>query len=122
MTAGVVGALTLYALNTTRDITIGNVFFYILIVDIGHLILWLFFGRYEFVTVLGTAIAAASFAIWLVHDIQTLMAGKRRSIDIDDYIFGAIIIYQDVVEIFIKILQLMGEKKDDDEDKKNKKK
>ena len=74
-------------------------------------------------TVIGTAIAAASFAVWLVHDIQTLMAGKRRSIDIDDYIFGAIIIYQDVVEIFIKILQLMGEKKgDEEEEKKNKKK
>ena len=94
-----------------------------MIVDLGHLLLWLFFGRYEFVTVIGTAIAAASFAVWLVHDIQTLMAGKRRSIDIDDYIFGAIIIYQDVVEIFIKILQLMGEKKgDEEEEKKNKKK
>jgi len=74
------------------------------------------------VTVVGTSIAGLTVALWLVHDIQTLMAGKRRSIDIDDYIFGAIIIYQDIVEIFIKILQLMGDKKDDEEEKKNKKK
>merc|ERR1712151_585815 len=120
MTTMIVGALTYYAFTTKRDVTIGNVFFYILAIDLFHFVIWMFFGRYEMATVLGSVCAATGFCLYLIHDVQTLMSGKRRKLDVDDYIFGALIIYMDIIQIFIKLLQLFGEKKDDD-DKKNKK-
>merc|ERR1711976_1137793 len=115
MTLGITACLTVYALKTDKDITISNVWAYLCLVSLGHLFLWLFFGRMQIVNVLGIAIAAVSFCFWLVHDIQTLMAGKRIQIQVDDYIYGAIVIYMDIVDIFLKILELMGDKK-----KKNK--
>jgi FtsH-binding integral membrane protein len=38
------------------------------------------------------------------------MGGKRYEVDIDDYIIGAVILYTDIITIFIYLLQLFGEK------------
>jgi FtsH-binding integral membrane protein len=36
------------------------------------------------------------------------MGGKRYELDIDDYIVGAIILYTDIITIFIYLLQILG--------------
>jgi FtsH-binding integral membrane protein len=36
------------------------------------------------------------------------MGGKRYEIEIDDYILGAVILYSDIVTIFLYLLSLFG--------------
>jgi len=118
MTGLLVGGLAAYAMTTKRDFTIGNVIWFILMIDVLHCFIWLFFGRYEFTNILFSIFTATSFCIYLIIDIQTLMSGKRRKMAVDDYIFGALMIYMDIIQIFIKLLELFGEKKDDKKEKK----
>jgi protein lifeguard len=52
------------------------------------------------------------YGIYLVIDIQRLLSESRYGMTLDDYIVGAILIYLDIIMIFIKILRLIGKKKD----------
>lgn len=63
--------------------------------------------------VLQTLYAAAGsllFSVFLVYDIQVLMAGKKIQISPDEYVFAALNLYLDVINIFMFILQLFGKR------------
>ena len=56
------------------------------------------------------------FAAYLVYDTQIIVGGKKRELDIDEYIFGNLIIiynlaslmlYLDIINMFIYILDLL---------------
>ena len=55
-------------------------------------------------------IAVMLFSFYLIYDTQLIMGGKRYEIDIDDYILGAIILYTDIITIFLYLLKLFGGK------------
>lgn len=54
------------------------------------------------------ALGAAVFGIYLVIDTQLIFGGGRYSLSMDDYVAGALILYIDIVQIFLYILQLLG--------------
>lgn len=49
-------------------------------------------------------------SMWVIHDTQMIIGGKKvkYQLDVDDYIIGAIIIYSDIVTIFLYLLELFG--------------
>jgi len=47
------------------------------------------------------------YGVYLIYDTQILMGGKGREMDFDNYILGALQIYVDIVQIFLKILKLL---------------
>ncbi|KAL7670798.1 hypothetical protein ACOME3_005722 [Neoechinorhynchus agilis] len=57
-------------------------------------------------------IGAILFSIFLALDIQLIMGGKRYEISEEDYVFAAIMLYLDIVYIFLYILQLLGVSRD----------
>lgn len=57
-------------------------------------------------TVVAT-ISAMVFGVYLVLDVQKLMGNKKKSIGPDDYVFGAINIYLDVINLFLHILSII---------------
>ncbi len=59
------------------------------------------------------AVFAVIYSVYLVVDTQLVLGGKNRSLQMDDYILGATIIYVDIISLFLKILRLLGKKKDD---------
>lgn len=42
-----------------------------------------------------------------------MLGGRHKSLSLDDYVLGAILIYMDIISLFLKILQIIGKKKDD---------
>ena len=50
------------------------------------------------------------YSIYLVMDTQLIMGGKRYAIEIDDYILGALILYTDIIMIFLYILKMLSNK------------
>merc|ERR1712119_157985 len=113
-------AISVYMLTTERDFTYMNLFAVIFGVDLAYFLIWLFMGFHESAAILYGIAGCTAFSGYLAYDIQLIMGGKRRSIGIDEYILGALIIYMDVINLFIEVLKLFGEKKDDKKEKDEK--
>lgn len=109
ITIALVIALTVYAFITKTDFTtwIGIV---IVIV-----ICFAFFGitvalswnpiLYSLYCALGAIVAG----ILLIIDTQMIVGGERAiQISMDDYVLGALILYVDIVRLFLYILRAMG--------------
>ena len=56
-----------------------------------------------------SSVGALIFSCYLVFDIQLLMHGKRVQLSPDDYVFAALNLYLDIVQLFLHILRLYGE-------------
>jgi len=53
-------------------------------------------------------IGAVLFTVFLAIDTQMIVGGKRHELDPEDHILGAIMLYIDIVYIFLFILQILG--------------
>jgi len=49
-----------------------------------------------------------AFSIFLAVDTQLIMGGKRHEISAEDHVFASVMLYIDVVYIFVFILSLLG--------------
>ncbi|PIO28390.1 hypothetical protein AB205_0173200, partial [Aquarana catesbeiana] len=56
------------------------------------------------------AIAAIVFTLFLAFDTQLVIGNRKHSISPEEYVYGAMKIYTDIVYIFINLLQLVGSK------------
>lgn len=56
---------------------------------------------------------ALLFSIYLIYDTQMMMGGKHKySISPEEYIFAALNLYLDIINIFIYILSIIGASRD----------
>jgi protein lifeguard len=55
-------------------------------------------------------IGVVIFSFYLVYDVQLIIGGKhaRFRFEVDDHMFAALNVYLDVINLFIRILQLFG--------------
>jgi len=69
------------------------------------LIIYLF--RYA---IIGYAAAGALiFMVYIVYDTQLMMGGKHKyAIDPEEYVFAALNLYLDIVNLFMYILSIVG--------------
>jgi FtsH-binding integral membrane protein len=108
MTAGLVISLTVYACTTKTDFTLCGASLFILfacLIMFG-IFAFLFADRimYDIYCCLGVAL----FGVYLVFDTQMIMGGKTHQISMDDYVFAAIMLYIDILQLFIFILKFLG--------------
>ena len=123
ITAAVTLALTVFALQTKIDFTVcggddllgsdlalthcvnSGLLFAVLIVFIIAVFLFSFLARTKW-TMIGIGIGGALiFSCYLIYDTQLMMGGKHKySLSPEEYIFAALNIYLDVVNLFIYIL------------------
>ncbi|XP_032520920.2 protein lifeguard 1-like [Danaus plexippus] len=107
ITAAVCLGLTLFAFQTKWDFTMmGGALVALSMVLLVFGILAIIFRN----NILHTAYAAAGaliFSLYLVYDTQLMMGGKHKySISPEEYIFAALNLYVDIINIFIFILSL----------------
>jgi len=63
----------------------------------------------------GLAIAfALIYSVYLLIDTQMILGNRQKSVDLDNYVLGATIIYMDIISLFLKLLKILGKKKRDD--------
>ena len=109
MTGAIIFALTIYALGTKSDFS--TCVAIILVVVICFVLFGISFAftlsstLHTLWAVFGCIIAG----IILVLDIQYLADGDRGC-SLDDYWLGALIIYVDIIRMFLYVLQAMGSK------------
>jgi FtsH-binding integral membrane protein len=113
MTASLVLGLTCYAWTTKKDFTVyGDFLSSIGAVFLIFSLFSVFFG--PTLRLIYCALGLALFSVYLVYDTQLIIGGedKYAEIENDDYILAAMILYLDIINIFIYILQLLTSNKD----------
>lgn len=117
--------LALYAMTTKSDFTsvgnsvtgnswtkvafglaLFNVIFWVSLINI-------FFVRSSIMDLFLSVALSIVYMIYLLIDIQLVMGGKRNNLTLDNYVMGAMMIYMDIISLFIKLLKIFGKKKDD---------
>ena len=108
-------ALTVYALRTTTSIEVFAAMSFVVYLAMMPLIIISFFvglgGLYTLYCCLGVLL----YSLYLIIDTIMICGGKSMgnvsSISMDDYVIGAMMLYLDIVMLFIYILRILGSSK-----------
>lgn len=108
LTAAVVIALTIYACTTKTDFTVcgGLLFAACMVLFVGSIIG--IFYKNKIYQIILAAVAVLIFSIYLVYDTQLIMGNKENKFSIDDYIVAAMMLYIDIIRLFLEILKLVA--------------
>ena len=108
LTAGIVVSLTIYAMTTKTDFTMmGGLLFMMCMTLILASILGWYFKSPAYQLVL-SSLAVLLFGLYLIYDTQLIIGGKSHELSVDDYIIGALMLYIDIVRIFIEVLRILA--------------
>ncbi|KAH8277857.1 hypothetical protein KR018_008708 [Drosophila ironensis] len=113
ITAAVCLALTLFAMQTKYDFTMmGGIL-------VACMVVFLIFGivaifvKGKIITLVYASIGALLFSVYLIYDTQLMMGGEHKySISPEEYIFAALNLYLDIINIFMYILTIIGASRD----------
>ena len=99
--------LTVYACTTKNDFTVMRGLLIVLGLSVFILfVLCIVLGASELYHYIYCPLAVALFGIYLVYDTQLIVGEKRHKLSYDDYILGALMLYIDIIGIFIHLLRL----------------
>jgi len=114
ITALLVIFLTAFAFQTKIDFTLcrgvlAAVFFVFFFFGLGIAILPLFGVNIAILHLVYSAIGVLIFSVYLIYDTQMMMGGNHKfSISPEEYIFAAIAIYLDILNLFLHILKIVA--------------
>lgn len=114
ITAAVCLALTLFAFQTKWDFTVmGGALLCAVVILFIFGIVAIFLPGNRIVTLVYASLGALIFSLYLVYDTQLMMGGKHKySISPEEYIFAALNLYLDIINIFLYILTIIGVARD----------
>lgn len=101
--------LTLFAFQTKWDFTAMSGILLVCTLVFMCFGFALIFFRGEIVRLVYSCIGALLFSVYLVFDTQLMMGGNHKySLSPEEYVFAALSLYVDVVNLFLMILQIVG--------------
>ena len=115
MTMALTVTLTIYAMTTKRDFTelcgpfmcMGLILIFSISILMSILSMFVFTFTetwYPFAAGFGVIV----YGLFLLIDTQLVVGGGRYELTIDDYIIGAMILYLDIIMMFLELLKLFG--------------
>jgi len=115
ITAGVTFCLTIFAFQTKIDFTVcGGMLCAVLVIFIIAGIMMAFIGQNKWTMIGYGSVGALIFSLYIVYDTQLMMGGKHKySLSPEEYIFAALNIYLDVINLFLYILMIIGAARSD---------
>jgi len=107
--AAVTFALTAFAFQTKYDFTAcGGVLIAVLLCFILFGIFALFWPS-RVLNIVYASIGALIFSLYIVYDTQIMLGGKHKySLSPEEYVFAALNLYLDIINLFLYILQIIG--------------
>jgi len=106
MTCAVTVALTLYACTTKTDFTFAGGLLFVATILLICLGIFSFFTG--FLNTLYCVLGVLLYSIYLIYDTQLVMGKFGLEYVSEDYILAALMIYIDIIQIFLYLLQLFG--------------
>jgi len=105
----IVVALTLFAFQTKIDFTAMYGLMFCLLISLLMFGLMAAIFRSQIMDTLYACFGAFIFSAYIVVDTQMLMGGNHKlSISPEEYIFGALSLYLDIINLFLMLLRLFG--------------
>jgi FtsH-binding integral membrane protein len=114
LTFTVTVVLTIYACTTKTDITVCGGLLWVLgwgFFAICFLLAFVNWGSKETYNTVYLILSVAGlciYALYLIYDTQLIMGGKRYQLTLDDYVLGALVLYIDIIVMFLRILRIIG--------------
>jgi len=111
ITVAIVVGLTIFSFQTKWDFTrFGGILFCMLFVFVLVGFMMIFLRSYfQPLRMVYAGLGALLFSAYLVHDTQLMIGGDHKySISPEEYIFAALNLYLDIINIFLYILQILG--------------
>ncbi|XP_043196653.1 protein lifeguard 1-like [Amphibalanus amphitrite] len=102
-------ALTMFAFQTKYDFTMlnGILFVCLIVLMVFGLFAMIFPGKV--ISLVYASLGALLFSVYLVVDTQMMMGGKHKyTISPEEYIFAALNLYLDIINLFLYILQIVA--------------
>lgn len=112
MTVGITGVLTLYAFKTKKDFTTMWAGLFVLVTVLFLFGFFMIFFYSYWLRLIYSLLAVIVFSIFIIFDTQLIAGGRYGELTYDDYVVGALILYIDIVGLFIYLLSLLGGVKD----------
>lgn len=117
----VVFALTLFACQTSVDFTGCGPYLFVGILCLMSFGFFMWLGSFflsaasmNFMNILYACCGALLFSFYIVYDTQLIIGGKHQRSNefcIDDYAFAAISLYLDIVQLFLFLLRIFGQRR-----------
>merc|ERR1719412_1425961 len=107
----IVLGLTIFALQTKLDFTMLNGLLFVLLLCL--LIFGIFCAIFQdaILNVVYASLGAVIFSCYIVVDTQLMMGGKHKySLDPEEYVFASLNLYLDIINLFLMILSLVGDR------------
>lgn len=109
-TSILVGCLTIYAQNTESDFTDMGPYLFVGCICLMMFGFFLLFVHAPFAHKIYCCLGILLFSFFLVYDTQLIMGGGHVQLEVDQYCSGALQLYLDVIQLFLYILQLFGDR------------
>ena len=109
MTCFITIALTFYACTTKTDFTVCNSLLFIGSCIMLLFGIFVFFTQSKIMHIAMCCFGVFLYSIYLVYDTQLIIGNKENRLDYDDYILGALMLYLDIINLFIYLLQILKE-------------
>lgn len=106
-------ACTLYACYTEEDYTTSSLVVIILSVLLLVLFIVTLFTDSPFIRNLYCVVGVFLFSMYLIIDTQMIIGGKSIELRVDEYALAALLLYIDIIQIFLYILQLLSNNNND---------
>lgn len=107
---GVTIGLTIYAYKTKKDFTTMGGMIWSLIISLILFSFFMIFFYSSFTHLLFCLFAIFVYSFFIIYDTQLIAGGRYAELTYDDYILGSVMLYIDIIGLFLYILSLLGNK------------
>lgn len=114
ITAVVVAGLTAYAMRTNADWTGSGPYLFIALLVLCCFGFILIFIPVPILHTIYAVCGALLFSFYLVYDTQLIVGGKHKQhkLNVDEYVFAALSLYLDIINLFLYILSIVSGDRD----------
>lgn len=98
----------MYACYTEEDYTTSSLMVIVLSVILLILFVVTMFTDSPLIRNIYCGVGVLLFSIYLIIDTQMIMGGKSIELRVDEYALAALLLYIDIIQIFLYILQLLS--------------
>ena len=107
MTCFITFSLTFYACTTKRDFTIYGSILFLLASVLFLFSIFFLFTHNKLIHIIVSCFGVLIYSFYLIYDTQLLLGNKENAIDTEDYILCSMMLYIDVINIFLYLLDIL---------------
>ena len=97
-------------MTAKEDFTIKWGLVWVLVMSMLMLAIFSLFWSSPFLYCLYCSLGVLLFGIYLIIDTQLIMGGKSIALTVDEYVAAALLLYIDIIQIFLYILSMLSKK------------